>query len=179
MSVAQIEQESLSLRSCLGRFATGVAVVLADAEDGQGPHAMTASSFLSVSLDPPIALISVRAGARMHDQLSRSDRFSVNVLDAAQEDVAMQFAGRPGPNPIAVAEWCGTPVVRPALATFLMRSTAIVPAGDHYLHLGEIEHFGSRRGAPLLHFGGTFRRLDEDQPSMPSGLHWWAGDCPW
>src|SRR3954452_19572876 len=79
-----------ALRSCLGRFATGVAVVTF--EGGDGPRGITVNSFTSVSMEPPLVLVSVARRARSHDAL-KGRPFCVNVLGAEQEAIARQFAG--------------------------------------------------------------------------------------
>ena len=91
MTVAPV-MTSPSLRSCLGRFATGVVVVTFDS--GDGPRGLTVNAFTSVSMDPPLILVSVARRAKAHDLLH--DRaFCVNVLGAEQESLARQFAGGP------------------------------------------------------------------------------------
>jgi hypothetical protein len=78
------------LRSCLGRFATGVAVVTFDSEHAR--HGITINSFTSASLDPPLVLVSVDRRARSHDLLHER-AFTVNVLDAEQGGLTRRFAG--------------------------------------------------------------------------------------
>src|SRR2546428_2734517 len=82
-----------SYRNALGRFATGVTVVTTVAPDGV--HGMTANAFTSVSLDPPLVLVSVAKQARTHEYLSQARRFGVSILSAEQEPFAWHFAGRP------------------------------------------------------------------------------------
>jgi flavin reductase (DIM6/NTAB) family NADH-FMN oxidoreductase RutF len=84
--------EPRHLRSCLSRFVTGVAVVsyLADGE----PRGVTVNSFTSVSMDPPLILVSLARTAKAACHLSEVP-FTINVLKASQFDIAMQFAGRP------------------------------------------------------------------------------------
>src|ERR1700749_1181311 len=97
-----VHKSSQSLRSCLGRFATGVVVVTFDSDDG--PRGITVNSFTSVSMDPPLVLVSVARRARAHDALF--DRaFCVNVLGGEQEALARRFAGRAG--------WASTWACRP------------------------------------------------------------------
>ena len=94
---------SPSLRACLGRFATGVVVVTFDGEDG--PRGITVNSFTSVSMDPPLILVSVAKQAKAHDLLYGRP-FCVNVLGAEQEALARQFAGAH----IGPAVWVDSPV---------------------------------------------------------------------
>src|SRR6476661_2624053 len=89
------EDDLARLRACLGRFATGVAVVAFDGPDGR--HGMTINSFTSVSMRPPLVLASVARKARAHDMLE--DRpFSISILGAEQEAIARCFAGGPAAN---------------------------------------------------------------------------------
>ena len=81
------------LRSTMGRFCTGVTVVTT-ARDGQ-VHAMTANAFTSVSLQPPLVLVSIDHRTRMHALLPDTRHFGVSVLASDQERVAWHFAGRP------------------------------------------------------------------------------------
>src|SRR5262245_6823815 len=84
------------LRGCLGRFATGVAVVGFDVP-GSGPHGVTVNSFTSVSIDPPLILVALQRAVRSHGLL-RGRCFTVNVLGAEQRELAAHFAGRPRPS---------------------------------------------------------------------------------
>ncbi len=86
-----------ALRDTLGRFATGVTVVSTASQDGV--HAMTANAFTSVSLEPPLVLVSVDNRTRMHRMLPDTRRYGVSVLAADQERLAMHFAGRPARRP--------------------------------------------------------------------------------
>lgn len=176
----QEKAQALHLRNCLGRFPTGVAIVATRPEGSDTPHAMTASSFLSVSLRPALALVSVSSEARMHKELLRAERFSVSVLEESQRVSALQFAGQPVEEPVRLVSRSGVPLIEPALVTFVLVRRSVVNAGDHCLHIGEVEDCWARDGDPLLHFRGAFRQLRDDVESVtPSGLAWWAEDSPW
>ena len=84
--------EPRHLRSCLSRFVTGVAVVSYVVDDE--PRGVTVNSFTSVSMDPPLILVSLARSAKAVDHLSAVP-FTINVLKASQFDIALQFAGRP------------------------------------------------------------------------------------
>src|SRR5215207_9566650 len=99
MSGATMETDR-SLRSCLGRFATGVVVVTFDGPDGS-PRGITVNAFTSVSMDPPLVLVSVAKKAWSHDAL-KGRPFCINVLGAEQEGVARQFAGMGEAEPVWV-----------------------------------------------------------------------------
>ncbi|MCW3067018.1 MAG: flavin reductase domain protein FMN-binding [Solirubrobacterales bacterium] len=152
------------MRATLGRFCTGVTVVSTEF-DGVA-HAMTANAFVSVSLDPPLVLVSIDQRARMHEILARSRRYGVSVLSADQERVALHFAGRPMPDPgglLEPAAEAGPPLIHGAIAHVVCELHATVPAGDHTLYLGLVEELRSRPGAPLLFHAGDFGRIDVEQ----------------
>src|SRR5215470_11320994 len=113
--------EPRHLRSCLSRFVTGVAVVSYVA--GGEPRGVTVNSFTSVSMDPPLILVSLARTAKAAGPLSTVP-FTINVLKASQLDIALQFAGRPRDG-VQVAWKPSTgdlaPVLAGALATFRCR----------------------------------------------------------
>jgi len=151
-------------RSGLGRFATGVAVVTFEGDDGN--HGITINSFTSVSMDPPLILASIGRSAKSHDMLF--DRpFSVNVLGAEQENVAWQFAGRPNHDPIWVQGEIA-PRIAGALSWFECKPWANYDGGDHTLFLGEVVNFDYRKGDYLGFIAGKFVRIEDpdtwDQP---------------
>jgi flavin reductase len=149
--------EPLHLRACLSRFVTGVVVVTYRGEGEM--RGLTVNSFTSVSLEPPLVLVSVARSARAAGHLGRVP-FSVNVLGASQLDVALHFAGRPR-DPVVVA-WQSTgddlaPTLAGALATFRCRPWQSYDGGDHRLHLGHVmEADAQDDGEPLLFDRGRF-----------------------
>jgi flavin reductase (DIM6/NTAB) family NADH-FMN oxidoreductase RutF len=150
------------LRRTLGRFCTGVTVVTTE-RDGE-VHAMTANAFTSVSLDPPLVLVSIDHRAKMHKLLPDTRRFGVSVLGDEQERVAWHFAGRPIPQPGELFEHDGdVPLVAGAIAHVGCSLYACHEAGDHTLYLGLVEHLNSRPGEPLLFHRGVFGRVSPDE----------------
>ena len=97
-----------------GRFATGVAIVTFDGVTKR--HGITVNSFTSVSMDPPLVLVSIARTAKAHDELAGRP-FTVNILGAEQRQLAMHFAGRPGPEPLWVegGPRRGSPMCSPTL----------------------------------------------------------------
>jgi flavin reductase (DIM6/NTAB) family NADH-FMN oxidoreductase RutF len=157
MGGAQAPEPS-HLRHCLSRFTTGVAVVSYRAEgDIRG---LTVNSLTSVSLDPPLLLVSVARSARADAHLGGVP-FTVNVLGTAQVDVALHFAGRLR-GPLEVG-WHSTgehlaPTLEGALASFRCRAWTSYDGGDHRLHLGRVVEVDARSdGEPLLFDRGRFR----------------------
>ena len=149
------ESAPRSLRSCLGRFATGVAVVTFKADDG--PRGFTVNSFTSVSMSPPLVLVSVARAARSHDAL-RGRAFCVNVLGAEQEALARLFAG----GQHGTATW-HEGVVAPRLAGVLAhlecRPWRDYDGGDHTLFLGEVASFDYRDGDALGYHSSRFTSI--------------------
>jgi flavin reductase (DIM6/NTAB) family NADH-FMN oxidoreductase RutF len=160
-----------AMRRTLGRFTTGVTVVTT-ARDGD-VHAMTANAFTSVSLDPPIVLVSVDHRTRMHRLLPDTRRYGVSVLASDQERVAWHFAGRPLRDPGELFEWAGdVPFVRGAIAQVGCSLHAEHEAGDHTLYLGRVEHLDGRRGEPLVFHAGAFGRLSAEEQVLAHSWGW-------
>ena len=147
-----------SLRSCLGRFATGVAVVTFAHDDE--PRGVTINSFTSVSLEPPLVLVSIARGARSHDTL-RGRPFCVNVLGAEQEAVARCFAGGPAPEDLSWHAGSVAPALGGALAQLQCRPWAEYDGGDHTLFLGQVVDFNYRHGLALGYHSSGFTTIGE------------------
>lgn len=157
------------LRGVLGKFATGITVVTVG---NAAPRGMTANSFTSVSLDPPLILVCVLREAAMHNAILDEGSFAVSVLSAGQEQVARYFADhrRPrGEGEFSVVDSApglhtGAPILSGALAWMECRLAAVYGGGDHTIFLGEVLDLGT--GEPhedqsaLLFYGGGFHRLE-------------------
>jgi flavin reductase (DIM6/NTAB) family NADH-FMN oxidoreductase RutF len=156
---AAAEQAARELRQAMGRFATGVTVVTTIERDTI--HGMTANAFLSVSLRPPLVLVSL-GRCRMNEMLPRTGRYGVSVLACDQEHFAAHFAAqRPSPVEPEFVWDEGLPLLDGALAHLVCRVVDIHPAGDHVLWIGEVEHLHHREGEPLLFYTGRFGTLRE------------------
>ena len=146
-------------RSALGMFATGVTIVTARAADGQ-LVGLTANSFNSVSLAPPLVLWSLSHASSAMAAFSQGTHYAVNILAADQQALAMQFASR------GVDRWagvtfaegaCGAPLIAGAAASFECFSRSRYVEGDHTIFIGEVEACAHRADArPLLYHGGRF-----------------------
>jgi flavin reductase (DIM6/NTAB) family NADH-FMN oxidoreductase RutF len=146
----------------MGRFATGVTVVTTVTQDGV--HGMTASGFMSVSLEPPLVLVSL-GRCKMADLLRVSDRYAVNVLGEEQESISCHFAGQSRLHGDIEFEWnAGLPYLPDALAHIGCRIVDRHPAGDHTLFIGEVERLEHRNGTPLLFYTGDYRSLHVGTP---------------
>ena len=150
------------MRDALGCFATGVTVVTALAPDGT-PIGLTANSFTSVSLDPPLLLVCIANGAGSAPALREAGHFAVNVLQIGQQPASNRFAGN-GEDRFSGTEWsegvAGVPVLSSSLGSFECRRHAVHDGGDHFVLVGEVvrAQFEPRRD-PLLYFRGKYRRL--------------------
>lgn len=133
--------DKLELRNCLGRFATGVTVTTCETDNGN--HGFTANSFTSVSLDPPLILVSVDRKTKASDYL-KNNNFTVNVLKANQKNVAMHFAGRPqDPFPIEWEKGEYAPRLKDTLAYFECEPWKEYDGGDHVLFIGKVKEFAA------------------------------------
>jgi flavin reductase (DIM6/NTAB) family NADH-FMN oxidoreductase RutF len=144
-----------AFRDCVGTFTTGVTVVAA--EQGEERAGMTLNSFTSVSLDPLIVCVSLAHGTRTHDLVCEAGQFTVSILRAGQEEVAMAFAkpGAPFPDHF-VGEGAR---ITGALAVLRCTVHDRFTAGDHDLVLGLVEGFQAIAGEPLVFHRGAFSAL--------------------
>lgn len=159
-SGAQPGVTPLEFRETLGRFASGVTVITAS--DGQTRRGMTASAFVSVSLTPPLILVSVDHRAHMYALLSEESvtHFGVNVLSSTQKHLSDHFAGRPGPE--EAVPWFaheGLPLIGGSVAQLVCRKHQVIPAGDHTLYVGYVEYSRYTDDDPLLYFRSQYHEL--------------------
>jgi flavin reductase (DIM6/NTAB) family NADH-FMN oxidoreductase RutF len=154
---AAVEKAARELRQVMGRFATGVTVVTT--MDRDTIHGMTANAFLSVSLHPPLVLVSL-GRCRMGEMLPRTKRYGVSILASDQVQFADHFAARGHAKEEPEFVWHnGLPLLDGALAHLVCRVVDTHPAGDHVLWIGEVEHLHHRDGEPLLFYTGRFGTL--------------------
>ncbi|WP_229816238.1 flavin reductase family protein [Streptomyces lucensis] len=165
-------------RAAMSRLAAGVVLVTAqepplDPDDPGAPGVedvgMTATAFMSVSLDPPLVMVSLREGSRMDDLLDEQPQWAVSVLTESQRHIAGRFAmkGRISDRLLFEDIACergevtGAPLVGGALATLECRTEQRVAAGDHTLVIGRVltARVPSVEGGPLLYFRSRYRRL--------------------
>ncbi len=154
--------DPLALRAAFGAFATGVTVITA--LDDQGALVgMTANSFGSVSLDPPLVQWSLRLNSGLHRVFVNAARFSVSVLSAEQEHLARQFSSRAadrfeGVDLIVSAN--EPPLIAHAVANFVCKKVNDFRVGDHELFIGEVLRCQSFGGEPLVFHSSKFRALE-------------------
>lgn len=151
--------EPQEFRNALSRFVSGVTIVTV--MDADEPHGITVSSFMSVSLVPPLIAVAVGRAARAHDLLQPGRSFGVSVLGKNQQAISDLFADRPVdlPDPLLIME--GFPFVENSLARLLCRVTDAHRAGDHTIFVGEVERLGYGEGVPLVYHRGRYARVDE------------------
>lgn len=156
--------DARALRDACGCFATGVTVITTRTPE-EGGHGMTANAFMSVSLDPPLIMVSLDNRSRMLDRIRKAGRYAVNILAHDMEDVALHFAGRHRPEFADILEDReGLPVLPGAAAVMLTDVHQTVEAGDHTLFIGRVTHIDRRADAePLLFHGGRFGRMMEPE----------------
>ncbi|MFN8222356.1 MAG: flavin reductase [Gaiellales bacterium] len=156
---------AIAFRRTMGAFATGV-TVLTTQSDGQ-IHGMTANAFMSVSLSPPLVLISLDRRARLCGMLHQGMRYGVSVLGEEQRDLSDLFAGRTkGETEPPFVVMHETPLVDGALAHVVARVVRSYWGGDHSLFLGQVEYARYGEGAPLLFHGGRYERLGREEPVL-------------
>ena len=150
---------SREFRASLGMFATGVTIVTARTASGE-LVGLTANSFNSVSLDPPLVLWSLSRAAGSMAAFSNGMHYAINVLTAEQQALAEQFAARGGDRWAGVAfseGVSGAPLLAGAAATFECFNRSQYIEGDHVIFVGEVERCAHRAEAsPLLYHGGRF-----------------------
>jgi flavin reductase (DIM6/NTAB) family NADH-FMN oxidoreductase RutF len=150
-------------RAC-GRFATGITIVTSLGPEGE-PHGMTANSFTSVSLAPPLVLVCVDHGCKVLGHFRRGEYFGINVLKEGQQELSAHFA-RGGHDRFNGVKWhggeTGVPLLPDALAAMECALTKTVDAGDHTILIGEVLHVKIREGRPLVYFSSTYRKLDAE-----------------
>jgi flavin reductase (DIM6/NTAB) family NADH-FMN oxidoreductase RutF len=147
------------LREVLGRFVTGVVVVTSS--DPDGPVGITANSFTSVSLDPPLVLFCVHVSSRARKSFESSRSFAVNILSQRHESLSRHFAGRADRRPGDVDFRCGvtgSPVLADALAYLECDVHRLVEAGDHTIVIGKVREYSvqSPDDRPLAFYGGRY-----------------------
>lgn len=145
-----------ALRGALSRFGTGVTIVTAQTADG--PIGITANSFTSVSLDPPLVLWSASRRSRRYPYFSEANHMAIHVLAEEQMPLCREFAA--APNAFAHADWNegenGVPLIEGCLARFECARYSENDGGDHAIIVARVLRASVRHGAPLMFFGGQF-----------------------
>lgn len=152
-------EDSRELRARLGCFATGVTIVTTRNHDG-APVGVTANSFTSVSLDPPLVLVSLSRNLLSISAFEKARKFAISVLGSEQAGFAKRFGAR------GVEKWADcesgsganeSPVIPGAIARFECETHSIIPIEDHNLHIGRVMYStGAPHENPLIFHAGKF-----------------------
>jgi flavin reductase (DIM6/NTAB) family NADH-FMN oxidoreductase RutF len=161
--------DSRAFRDTLGRVPTGVCVITTRNDSGQ-LDGVTVGSFASLSLDPPLVIWSLDKKANCHAAFMNCEQYVVNVLAEDQTDLSRVFATKEE-RPWSTLEYSPAPETGapmfPGCCAYLECAAEVVhPGGDHDIFIGRVLRLEpAAAGRPLLHFGGGYRRLDEDAVS--------------
>jgi 3-hydroxy-9,10-secoandrosta-1,3,5(10)-triene-9,17-dione monooxygenase reductase component len=147
-----------AFRQALGSFATGVTIITTRAANGE-PLGLTASSFNSVSLDPPLVLWSLANNAMSFEHFQKASHWAVHVLTAEQEALSGRFARR-GEDKFAgldIEAGAGNvPLLKDCAARFQCKTASTYQGGDHLIFIGEVVAFDQAPSAPLVFHGGRY-----------------------
>jgi flavin reductase (DIM6/NTAB) family NADH-FMN oxidoreductase RutF len=157
------EFDAAQFRQALSQFATGVTVITTRLADGSF-RGLTASSFNSVSLNPPLVLWSLGEGANSMPVFSGNSHYVINVLAAGQAELAQLFSRRTDKDPFDVTPYelsrTGQPILKGASAWFECHNRSRYPEGDHVIFVGEVEDCAFAPQPPLIFHGGRFGSTD-------------------
>ncbi|MBI4850257.1 MAG: flavin reductase family protein [Acidobacteria bacterium] len=152
-----------AFKQTMSCWASGITVVTIKHEDGL--LAMTASSFTSLSAEPPLILVAVNKNARIHSKIAEQKAFGVMILSSTQEEISNGGAGFRGPEGSFLPgisfrqEITGAPILDDCLAWMDCSLDASYEAGDHTIYVGKLEATGSFQGEPLLWYSRGYRKL--------------------
>lgn len=148
-------------RDAVRHFASGVTIITAAAEGEV--NGMTASSFASVSLEPPLILVVLDKASRTNAMIQKVGSFAVNILAREQEEIARTFARSTDKTfdelPHQVGPM-GAPLLDGSLVWLECRTTEVFGAGDHDIVIGEVLTTGGSEGEPLVYHDRSYRGLD-------------------
>ena len=154
--------DARAFRQTVGRFVTGVAVIVTEV-DGE-VRAMTANSFTSLSLDPPLVLFCVGKETKTGQVVHAAPGFSVNILRHGQQHLSTYFAGgwkEPQPPEFAFVKWVGAPRLDGCAAALGCAVESIHEGGDHWIVIGRVLdlHGADQAHPPLIFFGGRYTTI--------------------
>ncbi|RXV65789.1 flavin reductase [Burkholderia stabilis] len=164
--------DPMQLRAAFGQFPTGVTVITTCAADGR-KVGLTANSFSSLSLDPPLVLWSLRKIAPSRPDFIAASHFAINILAHDQIDLSRRFATPSADKFDGVchveSDRGGVPCLDGASARFVCRNVGHYEGGDHLLFIGQIEQFDAFGKAPLVFHAGQYRAI-ADHPDLSRAL---------
>ena len=146
------------LKNAFARFSTGITVVTCLGRDGVA-HGITVNSFTSVSLEPPLVSWCLDDKSSVAAHFLAADHYAVSILAADQRTLSDRFA-TPGRHAVEEGEGevfrTGAPLLNGRIAGFDCRIAERIKVGDHTILIGEIVHFDSREGRPLVYAGRQY-----------------------
>ena len=155
--------EPQELRRVMGHFATGVTVITTKDKDGT-PQGLTANAFMSLSLNPPLVLISVDKGAASYACFETGNGYTVNFLGEGQEEISRRFATK-GIDKFSGVQWHpgrnGAAIIDGVIGYVECKITQCHDGGDHTIVVGEILAASATGDRPLLFFKGKYQRLPD------------------
>ena len=166
-----------ALKEVMRIYPQGVTVVTTGGTDG--PRGITVSSFTSVSLDPPLVMISISKGSALHDVFVKAAKFAVNFLADDQKSVSDRFAGRTGPGERFEGlryrtGSSGCPIIEGARASIECGSWRVYEGGDHSMIVGEVvaaRALNAKR--PLVYYSQQYTTTEAaEYPAPPSDIVW-------
>ena len=169
-SKAQALDQEATFKAAMSQFPSGVTVITTHSASGE-PVGMTASAFISVSLNPPLVLESVAKTAQMHAHLSEQPRYAVSILSAGQAPVSNHFAGwgAEGYQP-PLSELGGLPTIEGSLARLACPIVQRVDAGDHTLFIARVDEAELEQGDqdPLIYAKRGYHTLTSTSQAQSS-----------
>jgi flavin reductase (DIM6/NTAB) family NADH-FMN oxidoreductase RutF len=171
MNFSSAPLDTPQFKQALSRFATGVTVITTQqlgepnpADWGHQFVGLTASSFNSVSLTPPLVVWSLGLTSRTVPSFQKCSHYVINVLSDTQLNLCQQFAygqGNRFENVDMALGSTGLPIFKNALAWFECRNRSQYPEGDHIIFVGEVVQFGFSEGSPLIYQQGEFTAIQK------------------
>ena len=162
--------KELALRRSLGRFATGVTVITCCGADGR-PCGITANSFSSVSLDPPLILWNIAKVSNSLEAYLAAEHFAVHILRDDQKSLSEHFARADHTIYAGINHEISTdmvPIIPGVLARFDCRTYQVHDTGDHFIIIGEVVDHSVSEGQPLLFYKGDYGVMGASPAGDPS-----------
>lgn len=157
-----MDMDLKTFRQCLGQFATGVTVITCTDQERNG-CGITANSFSSVSLEPPLVLWNIAKSSNSLRAYLKAEYFGINVLTSDQQGIAGHFAQSDHklfddiPHSLSGNN---VPTLPDTLAYLECRTTQIHSCGDHYIIIGQVDNYRLSSGSPLLFFAGDYATIN-------------------
>jgi flavin reductase (DIM6/NTAB) family NADH-FMN oxidoreductase RutF len=155
-----------AFRRCAGQFATGVTIITT-LTDGR-PVGVTANSFSSLSMDPPLVLWSIGRSSRSFEAFQAASSFAINILSAEQIDLSQRFSS-PLEDKFASLDWqtgtVGAPVLPAVVAVLECEAETRFDGGDHVILVGRVRNYRYYPGAALVYAQGRYA-IAEDHPAL-------------